>query len=163
MEGCKKAGVCWNEKGGGGGGSRDEWTLSRRGVLVGKPRLKALRSDRVPWLSEYYTRPKGDSYYERRRARRLQRPLARTTRWYRFESVFESLLPANRGVRRVAAKECLKTGESLMEEESGSSHREFASNRKVTPERIQAESKSETFNRGVLRMMGAYDISKRNI
>ena len=34
---------------------------------------------------------------------------------------------------------------------------------KLLRERIQAESKSETFNRGVLRNDGCRDISKRNI
>ena len=68
---------------------------------------------------------------------------------------FESLLPGNTLSTTVAvAKECLKTGESLMEEEKWDQAIEFASNRKVTPERIQAESKSETFNRGVLRNDG---------
>ena len=101
--------------------SGDEWTLSRRGALVGKAALVLCEATAFPWLSEYYTRPKGDSYYDAggvlgdgfkatARADDAVVPFSR--------AFFESLLPAEYAEYDVLrAKECLKTGESLMEEE----------------------------------------------
>ena len=102
--------------------SGDEWTLSRRGALVGKAALVLCEATAFPWLSEYYTRPKGDSDagvladgFDAMKAKATARaddavPFSR--------AFFESLLPAEYAEYDVLrAKECLKTGESLMEEE----------------------------------------------
>jgi hypothetical protein len=94
-------------------GEEEEWTTSRRALLAGKAGLVLCEATIFPWLSEFYTRPKGGGIldgFDIPRANDDIRPFSR--------AFFESLLPAEYSEYDVLrAKECLKTGEGLMGEE----------------------------------------------
>ena len=94
-------------------GEEEEWTTSRRALLAGKAGLVLCEATIFPWLSEFYTRPKGGGIldgFDIPRANDDIRPFSRV--------FFESLLPAEYSEYDVLrAKECLKTGEGLMGEE----------------------------------------------
>ena len=99
--------------------SGDEWTLSRRGVLVIKAALVLCEATAFPWLSEYYTRPKGDSYYDAGGVlRRLQSDRWRGRRGGTvFESVFEFITGESRIT--VAGKRVLENGREPYGRRSG--------------------------------------------
>ena len=86
---------------------------SRRALLATKGILVLCEATIFPWLSEFYTRPKGGGVLDG-----FDIPNAnRDIRLFSSE-FFESLLPAEYSEYDVLrAKECLKTGESLMKEQ----------------------------------------------
>lgn len=86
---------------------------SRRALLATKGILVLCEATIFPWLSEFYTRPKGGGVLDG-----FDIPNAnRDIRVFSSE-FFESLLPAEYSEYDVLrAKECLKTGESLMKEQ----------------------------------------------
>ena len=85
---------------------------SRRALLATKGILVLCEATVFPWLSEFYTRPKGGGVLDG-----FDIPNAnRDIRVFSSE-FFASLLPAEYSEYDVLrAKECLKTGESLMKE-----------------------------------------------
>ena len=86
---------------------------SRRALLATKGILVLCEATVFPWLSEFYTRPKGGGVLDG-----FDIPNAnRDIRVFSSE-FFASLLPAEYSEYDVLrAKECLKTGESLMKEQ----------------------------------------------
>lgn len=88
-------------------------TSSRRALLATKGILVLCEATIFPWLSEFYTRPKGGGVLDG-----FDIPNAnRDIRVFSSE-FFASLLPAEYSEYDVLrAKECLKTGESLMKEQ----------------------------------------------
>jgi len=86
---------------------------SRRALLATKGILVLCEATVFPWLSEFYTRPKGGGVLDG-----FDIPNAnRDIRLFSSE-FFASLLPASYSEYDVLrAKECLKTGESLMKEQ----------------------------------------------
>ena len=86
---------------------------SRRALLATKGILVLCEATIFPWLSEFYTRPKGGGVLDG-----FDIPNAnRDIRLFSSE-FFASLLPAEYSEYDVLrAKECLKTGESLMKEQ----------------------------------------------